>query len=389
MDQLVTSSFKLGIIGGGQLGKMLTQAASTWDVQTYILDPSLNCPCSSICTKLIIGDFMDFDSIYQFGQSVDVITYELENINIEALKELKKEGKKIYPDPDALTIIQDKGLQKLFYQENNIESPAFRIFDTKEELIAAVEANEIQIPFVQKSRRGGYDGRGVFIVRKAEDLQKLIEGPSIVENKVDLDKEIGVIVHRNTKGQIAAFPAVEMEFNPKTNQVEQLICPAAISNDLEDEALKLAETVVKCFDFCGTLAVEMFLDKTGKLWVNEVAPRPHNSGHHTIESIITSQYEQHLRAIFGFPLGSTKIKMPAVMINLLGEPGYSGPAKYEGLTSYLGIEGVKVHIYGKAETRPHRKMGHITVLAHTLEEAKTKAEQVKKHIKVTAWEHQK
>lgn len=385
MEQLVTSDFKLGIIAGGQLGKMLVLAASNWDVKTFVLDPEDQCPAASCCNLFVKGDQMDYDAVLQFGSMVDMITFEIENVNIEALKKLKSEGKKIYPDPDALAIIQDKGLQKEFYRHHKIPSSDFLLFKNKEEVLAAIETGTIAFPMVQKLRKGGYDGKGVSILRSKNDLQKLLEGPSLLEKMVEIETEISVIVARNQNGEIKCFPVAEMEFNEEANLVEKLICPSTLDDSIIQQAFTIATEIISCFDLCGLLAVEMFVDKNNTVWVNEIAPRPHNSGHHTIESIITSQYEQLLRAIFNFPLGSTQLKMPSVMMNLLGEANYEGAVKYEGLTDCMAIEGVKIHLYGKKITKPFRKMGHVTVLASTIEEAKEKANIVKQKLKVKSW----
>lgn len=385
MEQLVTSEFKLGIIAGGQLGKLLSLAASNWDIKTYILDNDDHCPASTVCTKFVKGNPTDFNSVYQFGKMVDMLTFEMENINIDALLKLKEEEKIINPDPSILKIVQDKGLQKEFYKRNNIPSSPFQLFDNKNEIIKRVEAGDLKIPFVQKLRKGGYDGRGVAVIRTIEDLDKLLECPSVVENYVDVQKEISVIVARNRNGEVKSFPVVEMEFNRDKHLVEELICPAFIDNIIAEQATGIAYSLINDFNLCGLLAVEMFVDSTNNIWVNEIAPRPHNSGHHTIESIITSQYEQLLRAIFNFPLGDTHIKKPSVMINLLGEPGFEGKVKYEGLTECMKIDGVKIHLYGKKFTKPYRKMGHITILDSSIDEAKKKAEIVKQKIKVKSW----
>ena len=384
MEQLVTSDFKLGIIAGGQLGKMLTLAATNWDVKTFILDPSASCPAASSCTHFIQGDYTAFDDVYAFGKALDMITIEIENINTDALIQLKAEGKRVYPDPEILKIIQDKGLQKQFYQKHKIPTAPFQLFNSAEAIRQAITSGKLRLPFVQKLCKEGYDGRGVFVVQQKDDLQKLLNGPSLVEDKVKVAKEISVIVSRNTKEEIKAFPPVEMAFNPEANLVEYLICPADLNPQLACAAEELAETVIKAFNLVGILAVEMFLDENNNLLVNEVAPRPHNSGHHTIESAFTSQYEQHLRAIFGFPLGSTKQKLPAIMVNILGEPGYTGPVKYEGLTQCMSVEGIKLHIYGKKITKPYRKMGHATILDHDLEKAKEKAKFIQQNLKVIA-----
>ncbi len=385
MEKLVTSQFKLGIIAGGQLGKMLSLAASNWDVKTYILDKDLHCPAAPCSTEVIVGDPLNFDDVYQFGQRVDMVTYELEAINTDALKKLVLEGRPVLPEPEALEVIQDKGLQKSFFSDHDIPTSSYTLFPNKTEIEAAITAGSLSFPFVQKLRKGGYDGRGVSIISSQADLERIFDAPSVVEDLVPIQSEISVIAARNPHGEVKCFPVAEMEFNEQANLVELLVCPSTIDSSIQDDAVAIASHVIGSLKLTGLLAVEMFLDTSNKLWVNEVAPRPHNSGHHTIESIVTSQYEQLLRAIFGFPLGSTRIKMPSAMINLLGEPGVEGPVKYEGLSRCMEEEGVKVHLYGKKTTKPFRKMGHITILAPTLEEAKAKAKSVKSKLKVTSW----
>ncbi|MBL7883445.1 MAG: 5-(carboxyamino)imidazole ribonucleotide synthase [Bacteroidia bacterium] len=385
MEQLVTSQFKLGIIAGGQLGKMLALAASNWDIKTYILDPKEDCPASTICTHFIKGNYLDYDTVYEFGKKVDMITFDIENINIDALIKLKAEGKKIFPEPEILKVIQDKGSQKEFYQKHQIPTSKFQLLNSKEEILNALSNKSIRIPFVQKLRTSGYDGKGVETIRSKQAIAKLMEGNSLIEEMVDIDKEIAVIVARNTKGEIKTFPTVEMEFNSTVNLVERLICPANINEQIDKEAQAIAKQIIESFKMTGILAVELFVTKKGEVLVNEIAPRPHNSGHHTIESCITSQYEQHLRAILGFSLGDTSIKIPSVMINLLGEQNYSGDVKYEGLTECMAINGIKIHIYGKRETKPFRKMGHVTVLDHSIDSAKEKAKKVSSILKVKSW----
>jgi 5-(carboxyamino)imidazole ribonucleotide synthase len=339
MEQLVTSEFKLGIIAGGQLGKMLVLAASNWDIKTFILDSDEHCPASTCCSNFVKGNHLSFDDVIRFGNSVDMITFEIENVNIKALKILKAEGKRIYPDPDTLEIIQDKGLQKEFFQNHDIPSPPFFLTENKDEIIRAIERGTLTFPFVQKLRKGGYDGKGVAIIRSLNDINNILPGASVIETLVEIQKEISVIAARNKRGEIKCFPVVEMEFNEGANLVEKLICPSSLDEKIIVRANEIAIQLISSFEISGLLAVEMFVDDQNNVWVNEVAPRPHNSGHHTIESIITSQYEQLLRAIFNFTLGSTQIKMPSVMINLLGKPGYEGAVRYEGLTECMGIEG--------------------------------------------------
>ena len=384
IEKLATSSLKLGIISGGQLGKMLIQEASKWAIATYVLDPDPDCPAKRIATVHVEGDFLDFDTVYAFGKEVDILTYEMENINIEALIKLKVDGYKVVPDPEVLALIQDKGLQKEFYQKHNIPTSPFSCYENSDAIHKAIEEKHFSYPFVQKLRKGGYDGRGVALINSAED--RLLDGSSMLEKKVEIDKEIAVIVARNDLGEVSCFPAVEMTFNAQTNLVEDLFCPANISQEDVNSAEKLAIKIIEKLEMVGLLAVEFFIDKNGEILVNEVAPRPHNSGHHTIESVMTSQLEQMLRAILGLPLGSTKLIMPSVMLNLLGEAGYTGEVYYEGLSEVLAMEGVKVHLYGKKNTRPSRKMGHVTVLSETVESALETANKVKNILKVKSWE---
>jgi 5-(carboxyamino)imidazole ribonucleotide synthase len=389
MEKLVTSELKLGVIAGGQLGKMLIQEASKWDIISYVLDNDENCPARSVASHYINGDHMDFDAVYNFGKQVDLVTFEIESVNTDALFKLKEEGVRVVPDPAILKLIQDKGSQKEFYEVNQIPTSPFKLYNNIEEIKKSIESGEIQLPFVQKLRKGGYDGRGVAVINNEKDISLLLDGPSVIEEKVSIAKEIAIIVARNENGEVKTFPAVEMVFDSAANLVEKLISPANISIVDEKEAQEIAKSIITKLNMRGLLAVELFIDDKGKILVNEVAPRPHNSGHHTIESIITSQYEQHLRAISNLPLGSTEVKLPSVMLNLLGEEGFEGNVKYEGLTESLAIEGVKIHLYGKKITKPYRKMGHITVLAKTQEEAINKADKVKHQIKVKAWNKHK
>jgi len=382
MEQLRSSNLKLGITAGGQLGKMLIQEASKWDITTYILDANEDCPAGGLASHYVKGSNTDYESVYQFGKLVDVLTFEIENVNVKALKKLKSEGLRIVPAPEILELIQDKGLQKNFYKENSIPSSPYQLYESSQAILKGLESGEIHYPFVQKLREGGYDGRGVAVINDKSDLDKLLSGASLVEDKVDIDKEISVIVARNKKGEIKCFPPVEMIFDPKSNQVDKIICPSAISEEQSEKARHRASQIIEMLDMEGLLAIEFFIDSKGRVLVNEMAPRTHNSGHHTIESTISSQFEQHLRAVLNLPLGSTKLKQPSVMLNIVGSEGYEGPVKYEGIAESLAIEGVKIHLYGKKLTRPFRKMGHITILAPTLEEAINKADKVKQLIKV-------
>jgi 5-(carboxyamino)imidazole ribonucleotide synthase len=382
MQNIISSAFTLGILGGGQLGRMLIQEALNLDISTIVLDPDADCPSAGLCTTFVKGDFNDFETVYQFGKNADVLTIEIEHVNTDALLKLEKEGKRIFPQPQQLKVIQDKGLQKQFYTRNNLATAPYKLYENKEEVVGACSNKTLSFPFIIKTRTAGYDGKGVMKIRSEADYDKIPNASMVVEDAIKIKKEIAVIAAMNVRGDIKCFPAVEMEFNPDANLVEFLTCPAGISETKKAEAEKLAIATIKAFDLCGILAVELFLDENDNLLINEVAPRPHNSGHHTMESAFVSQYEQHLRAILDLPLGNTEQIMPSVMINLLGEPGYDGLVNYKGLEECLALEGVKIHIYGKKKTRPFRKMGHVTVLGKTLEEVHKKASFIKNNLKV-------
>jgi len=382
MSQTFQPNIRLGIIAGGQLGKMLIQEASKWDIDTYVLDADENCPAGAIATGFTRGSLHDYEDVYAFGKSVDLLTYEIEHINVSALKKLKSEGLNIFPDPEILELIQDKGLQKQFFERQQISTARFTLYESVEDIKTDIEKGKLRFPFVQKLRRGGYDGRGVAVLRTANDVPGLLNGPSVIEPLIDIDKEIAVIAARNAQGEVNCFPVVEMVFDDAANLVDKLICPSEVSPAIAAQAEKAAQQLAISLQLVGLLAVEFFVDKNNNLLVNEVAPRPHNSGHHTIESMMTSQFEQHLRAVLGLPLGSTRPIMPSVMVNLLGEPGFSGPVLYEGVSECLAIEGVNIHLYGKKTTRPYRKMGHVTIIAPSLPEALEKAQSVRNLLKV-------
>jgi 5-(carboxyamino)imidazole ribonucleotide synthase len=373
-------NFKLGVLGGGQLGRMLIQEAINLDIHVACLDPNDKAPCSEIANWFAHGDFNDYDAVMRFGQDKDVLTVEIEHVNIRALKELKRKGVKVYPQPEILEIIKDKGLQKEFYTQNNIPTAPYKLVKSKEELMQ----NQDLLPVAQKLRTGGYDGKGVTILKSETDLAKAFDAPSVLESFVPFEKELAVIVARNENGEISSFPVVELDFNPEANLVEMLFAPAKITPEIEEKARKVAEDTIEAFGLIGLLAVELFLTKEGDILVNEVAPRPHNSGHHTIEANTTSQYGQHLRSILNLPLGKTDLTQAAAMVNLLGEDGYTGKVRYEGLNECLAMPGVYVHIYGKAETKPFRKMGHVTVTGKNIEEVRELAHKVKATLKVKA-----
>lgn len=349
---------------------MLCQAALPWNMEVHVLDPAADCPAARVCSRFVQGHFNNYDDVLAFGRDVDLITIEIEHVNTEALRALEAMGKVVHPAPRVIDIIKDKGLQKQFYAERDIPTAPFELFDDEKALLEAVERGRWVLPFVQKTRTAGYDGKGVAILRTSQDLeQKILPGPCVVEHLVEVRSEIAVIAARNAADEVRIFPAVEMDFHPEANLVERLVCPARISNLDAARAEALAETVIRAFDVCGLLAVEMFLTTEGDILVNEVAPRPHNSGHHTIEASATSQFQQHWRAICNWPLGPVALRQPAVMLNLLGEEGHRGPVRYEGLEQCLALEGVHVHLYGKSVTAPFRKMGHLTITGATLEQA--------------------
>lgn len=375
-------SKKLGILGGGQLGRMICLAVANMDIPIDILDKNKKFPAGPFANRFVEGDFNNFDDVYAFGKTVDVLTIEIEHVNTEALRKLKSEGIIVHPDPDKLEIIKDKGLQKEFYVSKNLPTSPFKIYDDFGDLQKAIEANEVTYPFVQKARRDGYDGRGVVVIKDESDLAKLLPVPSLVESLVDIDKELAVIVARNEAGEVVTYPVVEMEFHPTANLVNYLICPSDISDKISSQLGEMAKEIISAFDICGLLAIEFFLIKSGEILINEVAPRPHNSGHQTIEANITSQFEQHVRAVLNLPLGSTKMIQPSIMINLLGEPDHTGAASYEGLENCLKIEGAHFHLYGKKETRPFRKMGHATILNDNLETAKSNAAFIQERLKI-------
>lgn len=370
----------IGILGGGQLGRMIIQNAINLNLNISVLDPDKNAPCRHLVKKFTQGSLTDYDTVYDFGKDKDLITIEIENVNIAALKALEKEGKKVYPQPHIIELIQDKGSQKMFYQRNNIPSPDFFLVENKSQISKYAD----YFPFFQKLRTGGYDGKGVVKLVNPHHLDKAFEAPSVLERFVDFDKELAVIVARSESGEIKCFPVVECEFNPEANLVEFLFSPANIKKSVEKEAILLATSVAEKLGIVGLLAVELFLTKDGKVLVNEIAPRPHNSGHHTIEANVTSQFEQHLRAILNLPLGDTAIIKAGVMVNLLGDFGYEGNAVYQGMDDILKFSGVYVHLYGKATTKPFRKMGHATIVDDDITKAKQKARLVKNTLKVIA-----
>lgn len=377
-----SSDFKLGILGGGQLGKMLLYTTRKFDIYTCVLDPSAEAPCKIACNEFQQGDLMDFDTVYNFGKKVNVLTIEIENVNVDALKKLEREGITVFPSSKTLQTIQNKCKQKLFYVDNNIPSAEFSRFAYTSELMEAISNGSLSFPFVWKAAQFGYDGYGVKMVKTYSDLADLPDGECIVEKVIPFKNELSVIVARNVKGHLKTYPVVEMEFHPEANQVEYVICPARIPKDIARKAELVALKTANAFKHVGLLAVEMFQTENDEILVNEVAPRPHNSGHHTIESSYTSQFEQHIRAILGLPLGRTDSKVGGVMVNLVGDENHTGNVVYQNIEKIMSLDGVTPHIYGKKQTRPFRKMGHVTIVHKDIDEARKVAEEVKRTIKV-------
>lgn len=377
-----SSEFKLGILGGGQLGKMLLFDTRKFDIQTYVLDPSDEAPCKIACDKFFKGDLMDFETVYNFGKLVDVLTFEIELVNLEALVKLEAEGLKVYPSPKTLKLIQNKGVQKDFYTEHAIPTASYKRFKDIKSLVVAILESKIKLPFVWKCTEFGYDGNGVKVIRHVSDLDNLANVECIAEEMIPFKNELAVIVCRSPSGEIKTYPVVEMEFHPEANQVEYVICPARIDVKVAEKARAIALTVSEKFNHVGLLAVEMFQTENDEIIVNEVAPRPHNSGHYSIEASYTSQFENHLRAILDLPLGNTESKVAGIMVNLVGAEGHSGNVVYENIEKIMSWNGVTPHIYGKKQTRPFRKMGHVTIVNSDIVKARKIAEDVKNTIRV-------
>jgi len=380
MEKDFYGDLRLGILGGGQLGRMLIQEAVNLNISVSVLDPDPDAPCKKLCDRFETGSLNDFETVYKFGKQVDMLTIEIEKVNVDALEKLEEEGITVYPQARVIRLIQDKGLQKQFFKQNDIPTAPFQLISTKDNLKDAL----IPFPYIQKLRKDGYDGKGVYKIVEEEDLANAFEAPSLIEQWVVFEKEIAVIVARNDNGSVATFPMVEMEFNPQANLVEFLISPSVLSFEIQQQAEQLAIKIAEDLQIVGLLAVEMFLTKEGKILVNELAPRPHNSGHHTIEGNFVSQFAQHLRAIFNLPLGNTAARSNAVMINLLGEEDYEGLAVYEGLEEIMSENEVYIHLYGKKFTKPFRKMGHVTIINENRDKAIEIAKKVRETIRVIA-----
>lgn len=380
----IPSQYKIGILGGGQLGKMLAQEASKLDMSIHFLDKDRSFPAAKVCPDFTEGDFNNYEDVLRFGRNMQVVSIEIEHVNTKALHQLESEGILVFPQAKLLDLIKDKGLQKLFYKEHGFATAPFMLFEDKSAVLNALQEKTIQFPFVIKSRKGGYDGRGVAIINSEADLGLLFDTPCLVEQLAKINKELSVIAIRAQDGNCVVYPTVSMDFHPTANLVEYLICPATIPSNVAEEAQAIAKQLINKLGIIGILAIEMFYLEDGGIWINEIAPRPHNSGHHTLDNGATSQFENHLRALCGLQLGDPNYKELAIMINILGEPPYIGNAIYQNLNQILALPGVHVHLYGKTETRPYRKMGHVTVTGNDLNSCLEKANFVKQYFKVIA-----
>lgn len=379
MAEAFYQNYKVGILGGGQLGRMLIQSGIDLNIDFSVLDPDPQAPCHQLA-PFTAGKLTDYQAVLEFGKACDLLTIEIENVNTKALFDLQQSGKKVFPQPQVIELIQDKRTQKEFYKSHDIPTAEFVLVSGREH----VREYKHFLPAVNKLGREGYDGRGVQLMRNADDLHKAFDAPGLLEKLIDFEKEISVIVARNEQGDICSFPPVEMVFHPVQNLVEYLFAPAEIGDAVAGRADAIARKVADKLKIVGLLAIEMFVTREGAVLVNEIAPRPHNSGHQTIEANVTSQYEQHLRAILNLPFGDTSLVRPSAMVNLLGAEGYSGPAIYKGLESVMAVKGVHVHLYGKKITKPFRKMGHVTIVDQDKESLRKKAKFVKDTLAVIA-----
>lgn len=382
MANYFSSNFTLGILGGGQLGKMMLYQTRKFDITTHVLDPSFDAPCRISCDHFTQGDLMNYDAVFNFGKKVDILTLEIEGVNLEAIEALEKMGKIVYPSANTLRNIQNKGVQKKFYKTHHIPTAAFSVFDSISLVKKALANDELKLPFVWKSCTGGYDGKGVQVIKTSQTLEQLPDCPCVIEDLVNFKNELAVIVARNPSQQVKTYPVVEMEFHPQANQVEYVICPARIDKQVAEKARSIAIQVSKAFEHVGLLAVEMFQTIDDQIIVNEVAPRPHNSGHYSIEASYTNQFEQHIRAVLDLPLGNTASKVGGIMVNLVGEQNHTGDVAYQNIKEIMAMDGVTPHIYGKKQTRPFRKMGHVTIVNENIDTAREIAQQVKQRIKV-------
>jgi len=378
LHAIIGKMLKIGILGGGQLGRMLLQASANYSVQTHVLESDPDCPAAHLCHSFTRGDIRNYDDVYQFGRGLDGLTIEIESVNVEALEKLEAEGLKIYPRPSALRIIRNKALQKQFYREHEIPSAPFHLTERREDLKKFTDF----FPAVHKLASGGYDGRGVQVLVSDKEISLAFDQPSVLEKKVQIHKEISQIVAINAAGQTALYPPVEMIVHPTLNQLDYQISPAELPQQTQWRVEAIAQKVVRDLKTPGLFAVELFIDKNGDVLVNETAPRVHNSGHHTIEGNFSSQFDMLWRVMLGYPLGNTKHLLPSAMVNLIGAEGYSGPAVYEGIDEVLKMENVFLHLYGKKETRPGRKMGHATILSSEKSDLVYKAKSIKQKLRI-------
>jgi len=369
---------KVGILGGGQLGRMLLQAAANYPVETFVMENDNECPAAHLCHHFINGDIKNFDDVYNFGKDLDAITIEIESVNEDALQKLENEGVKVYPSPEALKIIKNKILQKQFYKENNIPTAEFTITNSRSEISTHPEF----LPAIHKIAMGGYDGRGVVSIKNKEEFVTGFDVPAVLEQKINIDKEISIIVASNGS-EMVLYPAIEMIFHPELNLLDYQVSPTDLSENILWKLEDVARKVVDNLNSPGIFAVEMFIDKENNIWVNETAPRVHNSGHHTIEANYSSQFDMLWRIMLGYPLGNTKHILPAAMVNIVGDESSSGTANYHGLEHVLQMENVFVHIYGKTQTKPGRKMGHVTILGKVRQELILAAHKIKQILTVT------
>lgn len=376
----MTSVSNLGILTGGQLGRMMLPTCMRFGLNVHIMDGDPSAPAGAFCGRFVQGDPLSAEAVFSFGKNLDCVTLEIEHVSLEGLKQLEASGVRVYPKPDLLEIVQDKGLQKQFYQQHGFPTSPFALVERR----AEITSERFSLPVVQKSRRDGYDGRGVKVLTGPEDLVDAFDVPSVIEDKVDIAQEISVIVARSPSGAVRTFPTVEMVVSDVSNMLDYLLSPARISPAIEQQCIEIAESLATALDLVGLLAVELFVSQEGQVLINEIAPRPHNSGHHSIEANNTSQFEQHVRAVCDLPLGDTALKSPAVMVNLVGAEGYQGPVHYRGFDRILAMPDVYIHIYGKAETRPFRKMGHVTIVRPDINEAIDVAQRVREEIQVIA-----
>lgn len=378
------NKLKVGVLGGGQLGRMLAQESIPYAVDLHFLDKDPSFPAGQVSPSFHSGSFNNFEDVLNFGRQMDIITIEIENVNTEALKILESEGKKVFPQASVIELIKDKGLQKEFYRDNDLPTSEFVLVDGKKEILDLMETGRLEFPFVQKSRTEGYDGKGVSLIRTSDDMDKIMDTASVIESLVDIEKELAISIAVNESGQKITYPVVEMVFNHDGNLLDYLLCPARISDTLEDKCRKIAERVSDKLGIIGLLAIELFLTRDGDIIINEMAPRTHNSGHHSLDACNYSQFEIHLRSIMNMPLNSIELNKQAVMVNLLGEKGYTGEVIYEGIDQVLSLNDVFVHLYGKKITKPLRKMGHVNILENDDKKLEEKIRIVKSTLKVKA-----